>query len=134
MTPHALLGGARPEAGVLRWATGLDADYVAGVVRRADGVFAALPAGAGADLPAFHRAIAGALGFPDYYGHNLDALHDCLSDLPSRSLESPESPGVPVVWWDDWESLASAEPRTFPVLVDLLGSWVCLVLRSRPTL
>lgn len=28
-----------------------------------------------------HRALKEALGFPDYYGHNLDALHDCLTDL-----------------------------------------------------
>ena len=29
-----------------------------------------------------HRHIAAALGFPDYYGANLDALHDCLGDMP----------------------------------------------------
>ena len=28
-----------------------------------------------------HRAFAGALDFPDYYGKNLDALHDCLTDV-----------------------------------------------------
>ncbi|QFZ17275.1 barstar family protein [Saccharothrix syringae] len=26
-------------------------------------------------------AIADALGFPDWFGHNLDALHDSLTDL-----------------------------------------------------
>ncbi|MCP2165160.1 barstar family protein [Goodfellowiella coeruleoviolacea] len=26
-------------------------------------------------------AIAGALAFPEWFGHNLDALHDCLVDL-----------------------------------------------------
>ncbi|PPK69096.1 barstar family protein [Actinokineospora auranticolor] len=26
-------------------------------------------------------AIANALSFPDWFGHNLDALHDCLIDL-----------------------------------------------------
>ena len=29
-----------------------------------------------------------ALGFPDWYGHNLDALHDCLTDFSWR-----EAPG-----------------------------------------
>ncbi|MFZ2593789.1 MAG: barstar family protein [Minisyncoccia bacterium] len=27
-----------------------------------------------------HQSIASQLSFPTYYGHNLDALHDCLSD------------------------------------------------------
>lgn len=28
-----------------------------------------------------HALLAAALGFPAYYGHNLDALFDCLMDL-----------------------------------------------------
>ena len=28
-----------------------------------------------------HKAFAGALSFPDHYGNNLDALHDCLTVL-----------------------------------------------------
>jgi len=30
----------------------------------------------------FHELIASSLEFPDYYGRNLDALDDCLSDVP----------------------------------------------------
>ena len=30
------------------------------------------------------RAIGRALQFPSYYGANLDALYDCLTDLPER--------------------------------------------------
>ena len=30
---------------------------------------------------ALHAAIAQALSFPEWYGHNLDALYDCLTDL-----------------------------------------------------
>ena len=29
-----------------------------------------------------HRALAEGLHFPAWYGGNLDALHDCLTDLP----------------------------------------------------
>ncbi len=28
----------------------------------------------------FHQALAGALAFPAWYGHNLDALFDCLTE------------------------------------------------------
>ncbi len=30
---------------------------------------------------ALHRALAETLGFPAWYGHNLDALMDCLTDI-----------------------------------------------------
>ena len=30
-----------------------------------------------------HAALAEALSFPEWYGHNLDALYDCLRDLES---------------------------------------------------
>lgn len=43
----------------------------------------------GASLPdseALHRALETALDFPAWYGHNLDALYDCLTDL----AEPPE--------------------------------------------
>ena len=42
---------------------------------------------AGWDTPEkAHHALAKALHFPDYYGKNLDALHDCLTDLPDTLL------------------------------------------------
>ena len=35
-----------------------------------------------------HADLAQALNFPEYYGHNLDALHDCLTDIgaPTRLI------------------------------------------------
>lgn len=30
-----------------------------------------------------HRKLARFLAFPEWYGHNLDALYDCLTELPS---------------------------------------------------
>ena len=41
-----------------------------------------------------HAYIAGVLGFPPYYGKNLDALFDCLCELSKDSeirITSPES-------------------------------------------
>lgn len=32
-----------------------------------------------------HKAFADALSFPDHYGSNLDALHDCLTSLPEET-------------------------------------------------
>lgn len=34
-----------------------------------------------ADMAAVHRFFAEKLEFPEWYGNNLDALHDCLTDL-----------------------------------------------------
>lgn len=32
-----------------------------------------------------HRAFAEAFPFPQWYGNNLDALHDCLTSLPEET-------------------------------------------------
>ena len=37
------------------------------------------------DKEMLHDALAGSLGFPDWYGRNLDALHDCLTDMREES-------------------------------------------------
>ena len=59
-------------------------------------------------------AIGEALGFPDHYGRNLDALADCLSDLSAVGDRS-------VLLWDGWGVLARADARTFRIVVELLG-------------
>ena len=41
----------------------------------------AVDLGDAADLDAALSEIGRALAFPDWYGHNLDALHDCLTDF-----------------------------------------------------
>jgi hypothetical protein len=33
------------------------------------------------DWPSFHKVFAEKFGFPDFYGRNMDAWIDCLSDL-----------------------------------------------------
>ncbi|WP_020469670.1 barstar family protein [Zavarzinella formosa] len=67
-----------------------------------------------------HRALATGLEFPAYYGHNLDALNDCLGDL-----DVPEAGGVALVLWrfDRFARLLAV--RTWDVLdVIASASWV----------
>ncbi len=51
--------------------------------------------------------IAGALHFPDYFGHNLDALYDCLGDLSWL----PSGPRTIV--WDGALSFLRADRATY---------------------
>ncbi len=37
------------------------------------------------DKPSVLKSIGRAFAFPEWYGANLDALYDCLTDLPERS-------------------------------------------------
>lgn len=39
-----------------------------------------------ADAAKVHDYLKEMLGFPEYYGKNLDALHDCLTDLENVEI------------------------------------------------
>lgn len=62
-----------------------------------------------ADKDAVLRAIAQGLAFGDYFGVNLDALYDCVTDLEPD--HSSSAPGIVVVLKDlpDTASFASIE-------------------------
>lgn len=47
---------------------------------------------------AFHQAFAEAFSFPEWYGNNLDALYDCLTDIS-------EETGLYLLHWDTLESI-----------------------------
>ena len=61
-------------------------------------------------------AIAEALSFPEYFGHNLDALYDCLTDLAWLP------PGEHLLVWTRSSVLRNADPAAYEairaVLVD----------------
>ncbi|MBT2443516.1 barstar family protein [Streptomyces sp. ISL-36] len=69
-----------------------------------------------------HRAIADALHFPDYYGHNLDALNDCLGDVARHGPydDSPEGMGL-VLSFTDYDHFATACPRAAQDVLDIIA-------------
>ena len=56
-------------------------------------------------------SIGEALSFPGHYGQNLDALADCLSDLPATAL-----------LWEGWSAFARAEPVPFHSALEVLAA------------
>lgn len=65
------------------------------------------------DEASFHDRIAAAAGFPAYYGSNLDALWDCLTDQPAGT----------VLVWQDWPQLAVHHPAWWARLIVVLTEW-----------
>lgn len=49
-----------------------------------------------ADAAQVHSYLKECLEFPEYYGNNLDALHDCLTDLDTIeiTITAPEEDGA----------------------------------------
>ena len=69
------------------------------------------------NVPGFIRAVSRDLAFPDWFGGNLDALHDCLTDLSWRP-----APGY-VITLENSEALR-ANPTSFAMFNEVLASVV----------
>ena len=87
-----------------------------------------------------HRGFAVALDFPGYYGRNLDALNDCLSDVVAREYGwQPSAAGLALVFLG-FDRFATSLPDVAPALVDILvthargaaeaGATLALLLQS----
>jgi RNAse (barnase) inhibitor barstar len=59
--------------------------------------------------------IGRALRFPGWYGHNLDALFDCLTDLSWLPA------GEVVLVWDGSEALRHADAPAYRAVLDVLA-------------
>ena len=67
------------------------------------------------DKAEFLQRIATALAFPSWFGHNWDALFDCLSDLGWRP-----APGY-VLLLENPREFRDAEPEVFDTALAILG-------------
>lgn len=65
----------------------------------------------GADLDAVLTGFGNTLSFPNWYGHNLDALRDCLADVE----------GDTAVLWTGWQPFQRDNPQDWGRLVDVIG-------------
>ena len=65
------------------------------------------------DKVAFFRLCEQAFSLPDWFGHNWDALEECLADLDAGN-------GV-VVLWSDWVLFADAEPDEYATALDVFA-------------
>jgi RNAse (barnase) inhibitor barstar len=67
---------------------------------------------------AMFTALAKTLSFPDWFGHNLDALYDCLTDLSWLPT------GEHVLIWTHSEVLAKADPSGYRAIREVLDDAV----------
>jgi RNAse (barnase) inhibitor barstar len=104
-----ILAGHIPP-GVYRWHAAFDPDEVRHAVEHAGWRFGHVDGWVGESERDLHAALAAALGFPDWYGGNLDALWDCLTDLSEPT----------VLLWDGWGPLARADLDRFPRILRVL--------------
>lgn len=105
----AVLAGRHP-AGVHRWESTLPAADVQHAVEHAGWTFGYVDGVGVEDRDEVLRAIGSALAFPLHYGTNLDALNDCLRDLP----------GPTVLLWDAWSGFARGAEADFSRVVSVL--------------
>lgn len=104
-----LLAG-RTDPGVYQWHTAFAPEEVRHTVEHAGRGFGYVDGWMHQTKAELLAAIGDALGFPEHYGRNLDALADCLSELD----------GDTVLLWDGWGPLARDEPRTFATVLRVL--------------
>lgn len=63
----------------------------------------------------FHRDASNVLGFPGYYGKNLNAFNDCLSEI-----EVPDSDGGCAIQFLGFDKLAGLHPGLAHAILDIL--------------
>lgn len=100
------------EGGVYRAPAGASMTTIERAAAAAGWKVAHADAGDSVDKRGVLAAFKDAFGFPDWFGHNLDALVDSLRDV---SFE----PGTLLVW-DGAERLAEADPAQYREILSIL--------------
>jgi hypothetical protein len=74
------------------------------------------------DWETFHDVFAEAFGFPAFYGRNMDAWIDCMTDLdePEHGLTEVHAPrdGIVVISLTDATGLAARCPEIYDAIVE----------------
>src|SRR5262245_43266153 len=123
MTGLAGLMAGRFQPGIYRWHAAFHVEDVKHTVEHAGGRFAHLDGWKTETKEEFLAAMGEAFSFPDYYGHNFDALLDCLRDVGSYP-DNPDSEGGTVFLWDGWGPFARADEHAFSVALSVLSQRV----------
>ncbi|QIG42566.1 barstar family protein [Nocardioides anomalus] len=97
--------------GVYRWVAAAPPEDVAHTVERAGWRFGYVDGWRHQTRAEFLTAVGEALAFAPHYGRNLDALNDCLRDVPAAT----------VLLWDGWGTLARADEAAFAAVRTILG-------------
>jgi hypothetical protein len=99
------------EPGLYRWHAAFSAQEVAHAVELAGWRFGYVDGWQHQTRGEFLAAVGEALAFPEHYGQNLDALNDCLRDVPAST----------VLLWDGWGTLAREDAAAFAAVRAILG-------------
>ena len=92
-----------------------------------------------------HRDLAQALDFPAYYGHNLNALTDCMRDVVTHQYGWPEKATGLVLVFTGYDGFAKRHPVVAQHVLDIMaiqsrnallfgGRLICLVQSDDPML
>lgn len=98
--------------GVYRWHAAFGTSDVRHTVEHAGWRFACVDGIGVEDKTALVEALGAAVGAPDHFGQNLDAVWDVLRDVDGPML----------LLWDQWGPMARADRDTFDTVTGLLAN------------
>ena len=120
--PHRIDLHILQNSHVHRCNTRVDLDALVGRLQQLGYLVHLINAGHWTDERAMHRDLATRLRFPDYYGHNLDALNDMLFDIGGyRSHGSDPMTTGTVLALTDFDLFHAKLPRLAHQVLDIFA-------------